>query len=299
MTINIFAYAAMATFGLQFTGFVVAAILQTEVFYDILGGLNYLLLPWLCYPAFIDEEKSTVSPTTNYFIVCQVLSRGWLLVFLAWRAHSRKGDSRFDGVKNNPPLFFVYWMVQACWVYLISLPLLVIYQAEEEINSTATAQVSTRGALLLLGFVACVLLEITSDIQKTLWVERGREGTFCQDGFWKYSRHPNYAGEIGQWWFAAALAGFSSFYGAALASPVFTMHILLNTAGTGIWHAEGKNLKRYLDSKDSKAYKDYRANTSPLIPMVGYGAIPQWIQRWFLFEWERFEYRVSQEKKES
>lgn len=295
MTINMFAYAAMATFGLQFAGFVVAAILQTEVFYDILGGLNYLLLPWLCYPAFIDDDKTTVSPTTNYFIVCQVLSRGWLLVFLAWRAHSRKGDSRFDGVKNNPPLFFVYWMVQACWVYLISLPLLVIFQAEEEVSTTST-EVTTRDALLLLGFVSSVFLEITSDIEKTLWVERGRKGTFCQDGFWKYSRHPNYAGEIGQWWFAVALAG-TSFYGAALASPLFTMHILLNTAGTGIWHAEGKNLKRYLDSDDGKAYKEYRANTSPLIPMVGYGAIPQRIQRWFLFEWERFEYAESQEEK--
>ena len=46
------------------------------------------------------------------------VSRGWLLMFLAWRAHERKGDSRFDEVlgKNGgtpqPGNFLVYWMAQ-------------------------------------------------------------------------------------------------------------------------------------------------------------------------------------------
>jgi len=73
-------------------------------------------------------------------------------------------------------------------------------------------------------------------------------------------------------------------------SPLFSMTVLLSMSGTGVWAAEGKNLKRYYESEHGKAYKEYRESTPPLIPMVGYRYIPLAIKRWFLFEWERFEY---------
>ena len=44
----------------------------------------------------------------------------------------------------------------------------------------------------------------------------------------------------------------------SILSPLFTMHILLNVPGTGIAHAEGKNLKRYYESESGDAYKIYR-----------------------------------------
>ena len=40
----VFLGSAAITAGIQLTGFVAAATLQTEVFYDVLGGLNFLSL---------------------------------------------------------------------------------------------------------------------------------------------------------------------------------------------------------------------------------------------------------------
>ena len=37
----------------------------------------------------------------------------------------------------------------------------------------------------------------------------------------------------------------------------FSMKILLNTNGTGVWNAEGKNLKRYYEHKDPTIKKNY------------------------------------------
>ena len=76
------------------------------------------------------------------------------------------------------------------------------------------------------------------------------------------------------------------------------MTILLNMTGTGIWNAEGKNLKQYYESEHAETYKKYRETTSPLFPMVGYGQIPLRLKRLLFFEWERFEYKSSLEKKE-
>jgi steroid 5-alpha reductase family enzyme len=293
--------AALLTFGLQFGGFVVAAILQTEVFYDILGGINFLSLAYLGYDSSSGKGASTL---LQYTTAVFVLSRGWLLVFLAWRAYHRKGDSRFDNVKNHPPIFFVYWMVQACWVYLISMPLLVI-QCDNNImaEKQATSLTSTE-TFLLAGFAFAAVMEIMSDIQKTQWIQRGREGGFCTDGWWSLSRHPNYAGEILQWSLAAILAvvGWSGGGGASstsvllpwvsLVSPLFTMQILLTMSGTGVWNAEGKNLKRYYkDDKVRERYIQYRAKTPPVFPTPFYDKIPMPIKRILCFEWERYEYQ--------
>ena len=72
------------------------------------GGINFLALGIysLIDGGLLDNGRK---------IACTVafcLSRAWLLLFLAWRAHERKGDSRFDDVKDKFGTFLLYWMVQ-------------------------------------------------------------------------------------------------------------------------------------------------------------------------------------------
>jgi hypothetical protein len=113
-----FINAAVVTFSIQFIGFIIAAILQTEIFYDILGGINFLILAaggarsavLLSLSAddisSLSSETLTATSTATtatsmmsilmenlniIFIILFALSRGWLLLFLAWRAHDRKG----------------------------------------------------------------------------------------------------------------------------------------------------------------------------------------------------------------
>lgn len=298
-----YADGAILTFGIQFTGFTIAAILQTEVFYDILGGINFLLLAVLSQVqnSSVNESSSIAVDKNMLFAGLFAISRGWLLVFLAWRAHHRKGDSRFDGIRDNPSRFFVYWMVQAVWVYCVSLPILVVASSSE---ASAVTDVKTEYAsLMLIGMGLSTFVEIQSDIVKASWVSRGRPGGFCADGPWKYSRHPNYAGEILTWVFAACYAvqvsdkSWQSMLIAAI-SPLFTMQILLNTSGTGVWNAEGKNLKRYYEHKDpdiSKNYAEYRRTTPPVFPsiIIPYENFSLDFQRNLFFEWERYEYKPS------
>lgn len=288
-----FATAAILTFGIQFCGFVVAYGLQTEKFYDILGSGNFLLLGiWSFFAS--DSPYAAVSAVATALFV---ISRLWLLLFLGWRAHDRKGDSRFDDVKNKAGLFLVYWMMQALWVYCITLPTIyinTIFTLEDDVSSTLTAY---QVVFLIFQFV-CIVTEILGDAQKAIWVKQGREGGFCTVGLWKYSRHPNYFGEIFQWWSAfllilPILVDQPSWYGwAGILSPLFTCFILLYAGGTGLTNAEGNGLKRYYENEAlADDYKSYRENTSILVPMVGYGYIPKIMKRVLLLEWERYEYK--------
>jgi len=291
MQTNILAFSAAITGAIQLIGFSVAYALTTEVFYDILGGLNFLTLG--IYSAIDGQTSGFPWNEDSRKVSCTVIflcSRLWLLTFLAWRAHERGGDSRFDEVKGNFFVFLFYWIFQAGWVFAISLPVIFVN------SSDLPSQFSSFDYVAIIGFGLGVIVEVSADIQKSVWVKAGRHGDFCQVGVWKYSRHPNYFGEILQWWSAW---GFSYNSGSGVGdiqwwfgilSPLLTMQILLFTSGTGVANANGAGLKRYYD-KCPEEYSEYRKSTSILIPMIGYRYVPIFIKRTIFLDLKRYEYQ--------
>jgi steroid 5-alpha reductase family enzyme len=286
---KILAFSAAITAVIQLGGFAVAYALKTEVFYDILGGINFLAL---CIYSAIDGSSANSwsdDPRKISFSVIFSCSRLWLLLFLAWRAHERGGDSRFDEVKENFFVFLFYWIFQAVWVFSISLPLLLVNSSDH------SAPFSVFDYTTIIGFGIGVVLEVSADIQKTLWVKAGRQGNFCQVGVWKYSRHPNYFGEILQWWSAWGFSyrsgsGFGDVqFWIGILSPLITMQILLFTSGTGVANANGKGLKRYYIACPEE-YSDYRKKTSILIPMIGYKYVPLFLKRTVFLDLKSYEY---------
>ena len=242
---QVFLACALITAVIQVSGWAVAYALQTEKFYDILGGANFLALA--AYSA-VTADGWLADPRKVAATLIFVCSRSWLLLFLAWRAHERSGDARFDGVKDKAGRFLVFWIVQGVWVSLISSPVLLLNA------SPASPPLGVGDVFFLGGFFLGVVCEVVADVQKALWVRAGRQGYFCTVGLWSYSRHPNYFGEMLQWWSAWLLASAAASgptdlaWLATSASPLFTMQVLLNLPATGVAQANGKNLKRYYDS---------------------------------------------------
>jgi len=287
--------SAAITVAVQLSGFAVAFALQTEKFYDVVGGLNYLCvvaISTLFQPVgqYWSDDRRKIAVTIVF-----LCSRAWLLGFLAWRAHERQGDARFDGVKERFGQFLLFWVVQGVWVMLISLPVLFVNAAGSPRIGTLPP-VCVSDTIWLTGFAMGVLIEAVADIQKASWVRSGRAGGFCQHGLWKFSRHPNYFGEMLQWWCAWAFAYSVSTgvmdmgWWSSICSPLFTMHVLLNLPETGVAQANGKSLKRYYD-RWPKTYAEYRQNTSILIPMIGYAYVPLLLKRSIFLDFERYEYQ--------
>lgn len=289
------------TYGIQLSGFAVAFAKQTEKFYDILGGVNYLALA--IWSALIPGASLWASdPHKVTMTVLFIASRSWLLLFLAWRAHERGGDGRFDEIKPYFFKFLTAWLVQGAWCFLISMPMLFVNSSN--VYSKTFTPLDWIGSI---GFGLGILIEIVADIQKAFWVKAGREGGFCTRGIWNYSRHPNYFGEMLQWWCAWLFAYSSSEKAAGgyadplwwfcSVSPIFTMIILLFVPATGVANAEGSNLKRYYDNY-ADMYSKYRANTSILLPMIGYRYVPAFLKRTIFLDWDRYEYHPDESQKD-
>ena len=87
------------------------------------------------------------------------------------------------------------------------------------------------------------------------------KGKICKSGLWKYSRHPNYFGEITLWTGIAVIAlnTLSGLEYITLISPVFVYILLTRMSGVNM-------LERIADERYGhlEEYKKYKENTPVL-----------------------------------
>jgi steroid 5-alpha reductase family enzyme len=149
--------------------------------------------------------------------------------------------------------FFIFFLVQASWSVLFSLPFLAV------VFNTA----NPLGILDGLGvavWIFSVLGEVVADWQLARF-RRGSQnrGKTCNQGLWRYSRHPNYFFEWLHWFAYILLAAGSPYWWLSLLGPV-TMGVFLFKI-TGIPYTE----KQALRSR-GESYREYQRTTSAFFP---------------------------------
>lgn len=118
---------------------------------------------------------------------------------IGWRGMAHQ-DWRYTMLHDKNPKvwfftnFFGINMLPTLFVFVNMLPpYLCAYQGADTI-----------GALSVLGLAVCVfavMMQIISDGQmRRFRSNAANSGTSIQTGLWKYSRHPNYLGEVSLWW---------------------------------------------------------------------------------------------------
>lgn len=177
------------------------------------------------------------------------LTVNWAITFTNlktedWRyVHFRK----LGGIKWHLANFFGIMMIPTFIVFMGYIP--IHYFLSSETNS-----LSLIGSFIVL---IGVTLEFFSDHQIHTFVKNTKEKITCKNGLWKYSRHPNYLGEISVWigaYLALVLTNFDlwyCFYGAIAMILLFEF--------ISIPLMEKRQIKRRSD------YLEYRKTTSRLI----------------------------------
>ena len=174
------------------------------------------------------------------------------------RIYEKPEDSRYQtlrrkwGTRGNL-YFFIYFQGQAISIVVFSLPFLVLMYNP---NSTLALQES----IGILIWAIAVTGEALADFQlEQFRASTQNYGRTCQQGLWRYSRHPNYFFE-GLHWCAYVVMGIGIPYGwVTMIGPVLMIGTLLKFSGIPFAEAQA------LVSR-GEDYQAYQRSTNAFIP---------------------------------
>lgn len=216
--------------------------------------------------------------------------------FLLFRILKTGKDDRFDDKRDKFFSFLGFWVAQMIWVWTVSLPVTIL-------NSPAVTQWGQpkfgTGCDIAGVILYCIglIMESVSDIQKyNFREEHQNDGAVCDTGFFNWSRHPNYFGEIiiqfGIYTIAVSPAangytkggGYRALY-ASIVGPIFLTILLMFVSGLTLQERPGAK-KRYERGNNWPAYARYLSRTSILVPFPPqiYEKLPIWMKRTIFLE---------------
>lgn len=230
--------------------FMLAVVLKRRDIIDSAWGLGFVLVAWLAF---------TLRNNESFFAVASLLLVTiWglrLFAHITIRNWKKKEDYRYqqmgqlssatDWLRTYVKIF----LVQGILLLIVSLPVVAIMQSPQE-PYTLLAY----GGLLI--WVFGLVFEAVADYQLRQYLRSGKKG-IMQSGLWKYSRHPNYFGEVTLWWGAALVAGAYGQWWGILGAFTIT-YLILKVSGVPLLE------QRYADNP---AFKAYAQRTSIFIPL--------------------------------
>lgn len=254
--------AALLTAGYQLVFFLPTAIFRMDKLTDFAGASNFAVLALWSYLGY-----SAFSVRQRWITSLVILWSARLSLFLAYRIWFVFGeDRRLDNFRDNIWKLMGFWTFQGLWAFCVSLPAVLCNMNKQVIPLTRLDYVGC--TIFVVGF----LCETIADFQKQMFRQRN-PNRWCDWGLWKYSRHPNYFGELLVWYgiYCVAWNGLTPFHRlVALSSPLLITWLLMRVSGIPL-------LEQSADSKYGSLleYQMYKKRTSILIPLP-----PQLVLRW-------------------
>jgi steroid 5-alpha reductase family enzyme len=181
-----------------------------------------------------------------------------LSLHIGWRNLGKAEDPRYGkwreawGVHSQVRAFFQVFLLQGYLSIIILMPATFVL-------AHATNQLTTLDALGFAFWLTGFGFEAVGDLQLARFKkDAGNRGRIMASGLWKYTRHPNYFGEVTLWWGVWLIAcavpgGWKTFVG-----PVAISYLILCVSGVPLLE------KRY---EGNPEFDEYRRRTSAFFPL--------------------------------
>ena len=252
-SLSLFLLCTIIIFFLQWIVFIPSYFLSTEHFFDLTGSVTFITVSILAF--LMNDSKNLRQFIVLGLIMIWALRLG---SFLFLRIRKAGEDSRFTIIKKDFLVFFLTWNLQGLWVLFTLFGALTILTSN---NNQNFGILDIIGILIwIIGFV----IEVVSDRQKSEFKSHeSNDGKFIQSGLWKYSRHPNYFGEI-LIWTGIAIIGISVYSGfgwLGLISPFFVFVMLNYISGVRLLEKQAE--ERW---GGNDLYQSYKSKTPVLFP---------------------------------
>lgn len=250
---NYYIILASALFVYMSFWFVLSLFKKRNDVADIAWGIGFMLITWLSF--FLAENFSIRSFLVN------ILVSIWGLR-LAWHIHSRnKGkteDYRYLAWRKEWGSWFYIrsylqiYLLQGALLYLIILPVLFI-------NKNTGADLNFIDGLGILVWLTGFFFEVVGDAQlRSFILNPINKGHLMQNGLWRYTRHPNYFGEVTQWWGLWLIAVNTPNAWLSVIGPLTITILILKISGIPL-----------LEKKmaENPEFLEYKKRTSVFIPL--------------------------------
>lgn len=242
-----------ALMGYMTLWFMVSVVKQRNDVADIAWGLGFVFISWL-------SLFSSGYSTRGLLVTGLVTIWGTrLALHIYTRNKTKPEDSRYAAWRKTWKQvylrsFLQVFIVQGILLFLISLPVLFI-------NRSGSELIGIWDTVGLCVWITGFCVETIADAQlKTFIAHPANKGRLLTSGLWKYSRHPNYFGEVTQWWgiFLIAL----SVPGAipTIVGPLTITILILFVSGIPLLE------KKYAGRPDFESYKKRTSMFFPLPP---------------------------------
>jgi steroid 5-alpha reductase family enzyme len=244
----------IVSFAIQALFFAFAASLKTDKVTDLSYSISFAILSILL--VVVNRAYAPAQLLAAALVFVWAVRLG---TYLLSRILKIGKDARFDDKRGNFLVFLRFWVIQAIAVWVIMLPVTTLISLRS---------VTFLGAIPLFGAAIWVIgfaIEVTSDAQKYAFRNDPKNnGRWIQSGLWKYSRHPNYFGEVVLWWglFLLALPSFPASLLFTVVGPISITLLLLFVSGIPL-------LEKSAEVKHGKnpEYQAYKGRTSIFVLM--------------------------------
>lgn len=233
--------------------FVFSLIKKRNDVADVAWGLGFVLMTWASF--FLSGDSGVRG------LLVGLLVSIWGLR-LAWHIHARnKGkaeDYRYLAWRKEwgkwfyIRSYFQVYLLQGMFLFLIVMPVLLINKQA----GTPLGLLDFIGvAIWLLGFY----FEVVGDAQLARFIkDPANKGKIMQSGLWAYTRHPNYFGEVTQWWgiWLIALSVTNGIF--AIIGPLTITFLILKVSGIPMLEKK---------MQENPEFAEYKRKVSVFIPL--------------------------------
>jgi steroid 5-alpha reductase family enzyme len=181
-----------------------------------------------------------------------------LLLHISLRNRGKKEDFRYaqrksDWGKNAWSTYRSVFLAQGFFMILVSSSVIII-------NTTSTLPLVFLDRVGILIWLVGFVFEAVGDRQLAIFLATPEnKGKLCTGGLWRYSRHPNYFGELTQWWAIWIIALSVPFGWLGIVGPITISTLVIFVSGVPLLE------KHYAGRPD---WETYKSRTSMLIPML-------------------------------
>lgn len=236
--------------------YVVAMIQKNAGLVDVGWGFGFVLT---ALALFVSREETT---TLHLLMLGFITLWGLRLTWHIGRRNIGKDEDwryanwRKEWGKTYPwRSYLQIFMLQGLMMLLISASSIVAFSS---LQDPSFYWLAAGVFLWWFGYI----FEVVGDKQLESFVAKKKSNKtkkkYMTEGLWRYTRHPNYFGEVTQWWGLWLLVVSLPYGWAAVISPMTITILILFVSGVPM--LEAKHMK-------DKTYQRYAAKTSKFIPL--------------------------------